>query len=162
MRAAIAAAHDSVLSSPGGNPGAHGWFLKSTPIQMLPFGGSICGRLTEDLHLGYFQAGVVGRSPACGVVGSCGIEAGHDGDDRGRAGLGTLFSYPSLLTCFWYKSGTNQLMESLRRHRRRRMRSGDLIPPLGTLTHGLLLSWHPGSVVQIRQLWRSKTPEPQR
>jgi hypothetical protein len=31
---------------PGSNPGANGWFLKSTPIQMLPRRGSICGRLT--------------------------------------------------------------------------------------------------------------------
>ena len=31
---------------PGGNPGANRWFLQSTPIQMLPESGSICGRLT--------------------------------------------------------------------------------------------------------------------
>jgi len=29
---------------PGDNPGANRWHLKSTPIQMLPPGGSICGR----------------------------------------------------------------------------------------------------------------------
>ena len=39
----------------GGNPGANGWFLESTPIQMLPRSGGICGRLTEDLPLGYLQ-----------------------------------------------------------------------------------------------------------
>ena len=31
---------------PGDNPGGNKWFLQSTPIQMLPPGGSICGRLT--------------------------------------------------------------------------------------------------------------------
>ena len=30
----------------GGNPEANRWFLKLTPIQMLPPGGSICGRST--------------------------------------------------------------------------------------------------------------------
>ena len=30
---------------PGGNPEANGWFLKSTPIQMLPRRDSICERL---------------------------------------------------------------------------------------------------------------------
>ena len=35
---------------PGGNPGANGWFLWSTPIQMLPRRGGVCGRLTSDLH----------------------------------------------------------------------------------------------------------------
>jgi len=39
----------------GGNPGANSWFLWSTPIQMLPPGGSICGRLTRDLPLGCLQ-----------------------------------------------------------------------------------------------------------
>ena len=32
--------------SHGDNPGANIWFLESTPIQMLPESGSICGRLT--------------------------------------------------------------------------------------------------------------------
>ena len=31
---------------PGGNPGANRWFLQSTPIQMPPESGGICGRLT--------------------------------------------------------------------------------------------------------------------
>ena len=31
---------------PGGNPRAKSYFLRSTPIQMLPRRGSICGRLT--------------------------------------------------------------------------------------------------------------------
>ena len=31
---------------PGGNPGANGWFLYATPIQMPPESGGICGRLT--------------------------------------------------------------------------------------------------------------------
>ena len=31
---------------PGGNPGANGWFLQSTPIQTPPESGGICGRLT--------------------------------------------------------------------------------------------------------------------
>ena len=31
---------------PGGNPGAKRWFVWSTPTQMLPRRGSICGRLT--------------------------------------------------------------------------------------------------------------------
>jgi len=30
----------------GDNPGADRWFLFSIPVQMLPSGGSICGRLT--------------------------------------------------------------------------------------------------------------------
>ena len=34
---------------PGGNPWAHGWFIKSTLLQTPPPGGSICGRLTKDL-----------------------------------------------------------------------------------------------------------------
>ena len=44
-------------SHPGDNPGANRWFLKSTPIQMLPPGGSICGRWTWDLPLGCLQGG---------------------------------------------------------------------------------------------------------
>jgi len=31
---------------PGGNPGANRWSLQSTPIQMPPESGGICGRLT--------------------------------------------------------------------------------------------------------------------
>ena len=42
---------------PGGNPGANRWFLWSTPMQMLPLGGSISGRLTKDLPLGCLQEG---------------------------------------------------------------------------------------------------------
>ena len=34
---------------PGGYPGANGWFLESTPIQMPPHRGGICGMLTYDL-----------------------------------------------------------------------------------------------------------------
>ena len=33
-------------SRPGGNPGANGWFLWSTPIQVPPRRGGICDRLT--------------------------------------------------------------------------------------------------------------------
>jgi len=33
-------------SHPGGSPGANRWFLQSTPIQMPPESGGICGRLT--------------------------------------------------------------------------------------------------------------------
>jgi len=33
-------------SHPGDNPGANRWFLQSTPIQMPPESGGICGRLT--------------------------------------------------------------------------------------------------------------------
>jgi len=40
------------------HPGANRWFLESTPIQMLPPGGGICGRLTYDLPLDYLQGGV--------------------------------------------------------------------------------------------------------
>jgi hypothetical protein len=39
-------ARNLVLNHPGDNPGANRWFPQSTPIQMLPPGGSICGRLT--------------------------------------------------------------------------------------------------------------------
>ena len=35
-----------VLLRPGGNPGANGWFLESTPIQMPPRRGDIFGGLT--------------------------------------------------------------------------------------------------------------------
>jgi len=31
---------------PGDNPGANGWFLESTPVQMPPPAGGICERLT--------------------------------------------------------------------------------------------------------------------
>ena len=37
---------------PGDNPGASAWFLWSTPIQILPPGGSIYGRLTSNLPMG--------------------------------------------------------------------------------------------------------------
>ena len=33
------------VSRSGGNPGANIWFLWSTPIQMLPRRGSICGEI---------------------------------------------------------------------------------------------------------------------
>jgi hypothetical protein len=35
-----------ILLCPWDNPGAKRWFLESTPIQMPPSGGGICGRLT--------------------------------------------------------------------------------------------------------------------
>ena len=41
---------------PGDNPGAHNWFLESTPVQMPPRGGSICWRLTWDLPPGRLHA----------------------------------------------------------------------------------------------------------
>ena len=47
------------VSHPGDNLGTNRWFLQSTSIQMLPPGGSICGRLTQDLPLGCFQGGEV-------------------------------------------------------------------------------------------------------
>ena len=43
---------------PGDNPGANRWFLESTPIQMLPPEGSICGKLTSDLPLGCLKGGL--------------------------------------------------------------------------------------------------------
>ena len=43
---------------PGGNPGANRWFIQSTPIQMPPESGDICGRLTQYLPLGYLQGGI--------------------------------------------------------------------------------------------------------
>ena len=46
-----------VVNRPGGNPGANRWFLKSTPIQMPPESGVICGTLTQDLPLGCLQGG---------------------------------------------------------------------------------------------------------
>ena len=48
---------------PGGNPGANGWFLQSTPIQMPPKSGGICGRLTYDLPLGCLQGGCSDADP---------------------------------------------------------------------------------------------------
>jgi len=47
---------------PGGSRGAKRQFLESTPIQRLPRRGSICGRLTQDLPLGYLQCGVRGHA----------------------------------------------------------------------------------------------------
>jgi hypothetical protein len=35
-----------VVIRPGGNPGANEWFLQSTPIEMPPQRGDICGRWT--------------------------------------------------------------------------------------------------------------------
>ena len=46
VRGALFAMH----TTPGDNSGANKWFLQSTPIQMLPPGGSICGRLTKICH----------------------------------------------------------------------------------------------------------------
>ena len=40
---------------PGDNPGAHRWFLESTPIQTLPPGGSILARSPSDLPLSCLQ-----------------------------------------------------------------------------------------------------------
>ena len=47
------------LTHPGDKSGANRWFLQSTPIQMLPHGGSICRRWTHDLPLGCLQGGLV-------------------------------------------------------------------------------------------------------
>ena len=41
------------------DPGANRWFLKSTPIQMPPQSGGICGRMTEDLPLGCLRGGLL-------------------------------------------------------------------------------------------------------
>jgi hypothetical protein len=51
---------------PGGNPGANGWFLESTPIQMPPRRGGICGRLTQDLPSARLQGGSLRKLPALG------------------------------------------------------------------------------------------------
>ena len=48
----------ALSSHPGGNPGANRWFLLSSPIQMPPELGGICGRLTGDLPLGSLQGDV--------------------------------------------------------------------------------------------------------
>ena len=45
------------VDHPGDNPGANRWIRQSTPIRMLPPGGSICGRLTYDFPLGCLQGG---------------------------------------------------------------------------------------------------------
>jgi len=37
---------ERLVPNPGGNPGANGWFRKSTPIQMPRRRGGICGRLS--------------------------------------------------------------------------------------------------------------------
>ena len=47
---------------PGDNPEANIWFLYPTLIQMLPPGGSVCGRLTSDLPLGCLQGGLADSS----------------------------------------------------------------------------------------------------
>ena len=47
---------------PGGNPGPNGWFLQSTPMQMPPRRGGICGRLTEDLPSTRLQGGCASPS----------------------------------------------------------------------------------------------------
>ena len=44
-------------SPPWRQPRGKLMFSESTPTQMLPPGGSICGRLTEDLPLGCLQGG---------------------------------------------------------------------------------------------------------
>ena len=49
--------HRREVHHPGDSPGANRWFLKSTPIQILPAGGGICGRLSPDLPLGCLQGG---------------------------------------------------------------------------------------------------------
>ena len=52
------------------NPGANEWFLRSTPIQMPPRRGDICGRLTQPLPSTRLQGGlrIVGyRGPFEGV-----------------------------------------------------------------------------------------------
>ena len=54
--------HGSAVHHPGGDPRANEWFLQSTPIHMLPPGGSICGRLTSDLPLCCLQGGVRTRA----------------------------------------------------------------------------------------------------
>ena len=48
---------EAKVAHPGDNSGANRWFLKLTPVQMLPLGGSICGRLTKNLPLGCLQGG---------------------------------------------------------------------------------------------------------
>jgi hypothetical protein len=48
---------DQYARHPEGNPGTIRWFLGSIPIQMPPELGSICGRLTYGLSLGYLQGG---------------------------------------------------------------------------------------------------------
>ena len=42
-------------------------FFDSTPIQMPPLGGGICGRLTQDLPLGCLQDGKLERCLAGGT-----------------------------------------------------------------------------------------------
>ena len=48
---------DGHVTPPWRHPVANRWFLLSTPIQMLPPGGSICGRLTQYLPMGCLQGG---------------------------------------------------------------------------------------------------------
>ena len=49
---------------PGGNPGENGWFLESTPMQIPPRRGGICGRLTSDLPSTRLQGGTLTRMAA--------------------------------------------------------------------------------------------------
>ena len=55
----------SVPLHPGDIPGENRWFLQSTPIQMLPQRGSICGRLTSNSLLGCLQGGEESSSFQC-------------------------------------------------------------------------------------------------
>jgi hypothetical protein len=50
-----------MVNRPGGNPRAKRQILISTPIQMLPRRGSICGRLTRDFPMGCLQGEERGR-----------------------------------------------------------------------------------------------------
>ena len=54
-----------VVVHPGDNPGANTWFRQSTPIQMLPPGGSFCGTLTSNFILVCLQGGFQPQCPRC-------------------------------------------------------------------------------------------------
>ena len=49
----------SLQNHPEDNPWANRFPIWSTPSQTLPPGGSICGRLTQDLPLGCLQGGLL-------------------------------------------------------------------------------------------------------
>ena len=55
-------------SRPGGNQGTNEWFRQSNPIQMLPPGDSICGRLSSDLPSTRLQGGGMEATSGAGSV----------------------------------------------------------------------------------------------
>ena len=52
-----------IVFRPGGNPGANGWFIQSTPIQMPSRRVGICEKLTSNLPSTSLQGGMTNARP---------------------------------------------------------------------------------------------------